>query len=159
MGSHCVWDPSGHVSKRPHSEGIAALQPPSAFAGFAAARTSMAVIFASTLLQAAPWTGYFIPAKDLAATKRALARLGASMVWGQGWSQAPFGQVPRRSETTPLHSAPNRPHPLLGSSALGGGLRGMCVWGPFRAMRDDCSDGMRGTERAYGLMVSPKATW
>ncbi len=36
---------------------------------------------------------------------------------GLGWSEAPFGQVPRPRKPTPLDSAPSRPHPFLGSSA------------------------------------------
>jgi hypothetical protein len=41
------------------------------------------------------------------------ARSGEDLVMSKG----PFGEVPRPPEPTPLDSAPNRPHGLLGSPA------------------------------------------
>ncbi len=52
------------------------------------------------------------------------ARSGEDLVMSKG----PFGEVPRPPKPTPLDSAPNRSHGLLGSPAWGAIVRRMRMW-------------------------------
>ncbi len=121
--------PAIHVLKQPQSERIVALWAPSAVAGGGAraawaGRTGRSVIFTRSAWfqertpstrERRPWLSHSCRGLGRETSRIGVAHGACGGGPGLMWSEAPFGQVPRRPEPTPLNSVPSRPHPLLGS--------------------------------------------